>query len=282
MDDHKARLFMLSSGRCTALTGAGGRAGTRPAQALPSSPAWPAYEYSYPDPNCNTRDKIRKAIYSIGKNVRKHYYEQGVVTTDCVPIPGQSSIVKASSVGTFDWSPAPLSASTPMPRSGLIHLETLFAKLSTVTSEGARISLSEFNISLSITGGALPPPKTQDMYISVVHDNKFYPEMTHGQTLLSPVIISGLMQATKKLRKPLIVSLPRCAARRQGNCHPRPGEHQQPSVRPAKPQHGPPGHADPHHTWPGVNLQGIFKIIQTEIIFYILAIGVLNYQLECV
>ena len=80
-----------------------------------------------------------------------------------------------------------------------------------MTSEGARISLSEFNISLSITGGALPPPKTQDMYISVVHDNKFYPEMTHGQTLLSPVIISGLMQATKKLRKPLIVSLPRCA-----------------------------------------------------------------------
>ena len=182
--------------------------------------------------------------------MRKHYYEQGVVTTDCVPIPGQSSIVKASSAGTFDWSPAPtpLSASTPMPRSGLVHLETLFAKLSTVTSEGARISLSEFNISLSITGGALPPPKTQDMYISVVHDNKFYPEMTHGQTLLSPVIISGLMQATKKLRKPLIVSLPRCAARRQGNCHPRPGEHQQPSVRPAKPQHGPPGHADPHHT----------------------------------
>ena len=86
-----------------------------------------------------------------------------------------------------------------------------------MTSEGARISLSEFNISLSITGGALPPAQTQDMYISVVHDTKFYPEMTHGHTLLSPVIISGLMQATKKLRKTVIVSLPHCAAWRQGN-----------------------------------------------------------------
>ena len=70
VDDHKVRLLMLSSGRCTALTGAGGRAGTRPAQALPSSPA---YEYSYPDFNCNTRDKSRKAIYSIGKNVSNIY-----------------------------------------------------------------------------------------------------------------------------------------------------------------------------------------------------------------
>ena len=70
VDDHKVRLLMLSSGRCTALTGAGGWAGTRPAQALPSSPA---YEYSYPDFNCNTRDKSRKAIYSIGNNVSNIY-----------------------------------------------------------------------------------------------------------------------------------------------------------------------------------------------------------------
>ena len=41
--------------------------------------------------------------------------------------------------------------------------------------------------------------------------------MTHGQTLLSPVIICGPVQATKKLRKPVIVSLPHCAALRQVN-----------------------------------------------------------------
>ena len=40
------------------------------------------YEYSYPDPNCNTRDKSRGVIYSIRKNVSEHHYEQGVVTTD--------------------------------------------------------------------------------------------------------------------------------------------------------------------------------------------------------
>ena len=33
----------------------------------------------YPDPNCNTRDKSREAIYSIGKNVSEHHYEQPMV-----------------------------------------------------------------------------------------------------------------------------------------------------------------------------------------------------------
>ena len=37
------------------------------------------YEYSYPDPNCNTRDKSREAIYSIGKSVSEHHYEQPMV-----------------------------------------------------------------------------------------------------------------------------------------------------------------------------------------------------------
>ena len=127
--------------------------------------------------------------------------------------------ISPRSAGTFDRSPAPapLSASTPLPRSGLGLSETVFTKWASVTSAGARISLSESNISLTIPEGALPPGQTQDMYISVVHDTKSYPEMTHGQTLLSPVIICGPVQATKKLRKPVIVSLPHCAALRQGN-----------------------------------------------------------------
>ena len=127
--------------------------------------------------------------------------------------------ISPRSAGTFDRSPAPapLSASTPLPRSGLGLTETVFTKWASVTSAGARISLSESNISLTIPEGALAPGQTQDMYISVVHDTKSYPEMTHGQTLLSPVIICGPVQATKKLRKPVIVSLPHCAALRQGN-----------------------------------------------------------------
>ena len=39
----------------------------------------------YPDPNCNTRDKSRKAIYSIGKNVSEHYYEHGVGESEIRP-----------------------------------------------------------------------------------------------------------------------------------------------------------------------------------------------------
>ena len=41
--------------------------------------------------------------------------------------------------------------------------------------------------------------------------------MAHGQTLLSPVIICGPVQATKKLRKPVTLSFPHTASLRQGN-----------------------------------------------------------------
>ena len=36
------------------------------------------YEYSYPDPNCNVKSRDA-GIYSIGKNVSEHHYEQPMV-----------------------------------------------------------------------------------------------------------------------------------------------------------------------------------------------------------
>ena len=63
--------------------------------------------------------------------------------------------------------PSALSASNSLPRSGLILLETVFTECASV---GARISLSEFNISLTIPGGALAPGQTQDIHISLVRN----------------------------------------------------------------------------------------------------------------
>ena len=44
-----------------------------------------------------------------------------------------------------------------------------------------------------------------------------YPGLNQGQTLLSPVLVCGPAAATKKLRKPVILSFPHSASLRQGN-----------------------------------------------------------------
>jgi len=190
------------------------------------------YEYSYPDNNCNTS---KSGIYAIGKTVSEHHYEQPMVIlpsrspVDSIVKPLISDTSSSStggnisprSAGTFDRSPGAgvITSSTPIPRqqNSSLLTETLFTKWASVTSSGARITLSESNISLTVPEGAISPGQTQDIFVSVVHDTKSYPDMQHGQTLLSPVIICGPYQATKKLRKPVILSFPHSASLRQSN-----------------------------------------------------------------
>ena len=89
-----------------------------------------------------------------------------------------------------------------------------------MTSAGARLSLgTESGISLTVPEGALAPGHTADMFVSVCHDTKSAPgpALQPGSTLLSPVVVCGPAAASKKLRKPVIVSFPHCAALRQGN-----------------------------------------------------------------
>ena len=89
-----------------------------------------------------------------------------------------------------------------------------------MTSAGARLSLgTESGISLTVPEGALAAGHTADMFVSVCHDTKSAPgpALQPGSTLLSPVVVCGPAAASKKLRKPVIVSFPHCAALRQGN-----------------------------------------------------------------
>lgn len=55
------------------------------------------------------------------------------------------------------------------------------------------------------------------MYISVLHDTKSFPDTKDGHTLLSPVVLCGPVQATRLLKKPVIVSFPHVASLRHGN-----------------------------------------------------------------
>ena len=127
--------------------------------------------------------------------------------------------ISPRSAGTFDRSPGQVQSSTSQQRqhNSSVLTETLFTKWSSVTSSGGRIVLSESNISLTVPEGAISPGQTQDMFCSVMHDTKSYPDLQPGQTLLSPVVLTGPHQATKKLRKPFILSFPHTAALRQGN-----------------------------------------------------------------
>ena len=105
-----------------------------------------------------------------------------------------------------------------------------FTRWCAVTSAGARLSLPESGVSLTVPEGALAPGQAQDMFVSVVHDTKCYPDASNGgvpprhasesggpQTLLSPVVVVGPAAVSKLLKKPVIVSLPHVASLRHGN-----------------------------------------------------------------
>jgi leucine-rich repeat transmembrane protein FLRT len=96
-----------------------------------------------------------------------------------------------------------------------------------VSSQGARLTLPDSGISLTVPEGAVEPGTTRDMFISVIHDTKSHPRLaddagdnTEGRTLLSPVILCGSAGgsgAAVALRKPVVVSFPHVAALRHGN-----------------------------------------------------------------
>ena len=93
-----------------------------------------------------------------------------------------------------------------------------FTRWCAVTSQGGRLSLSESGITLTVPEGALPVGHTQDLYLSVIHDTKCYPNIAAaGQTtLLSPIVVVGPTSAARLLQKPVILSFPHVASLRHG------------------------------------------------------------------
>ena len=126
-----------------------------------------------------------------------------------------SGNISPRSAGTFDRSPGTCLPGSSPPRTS--SAESSFTRWCAVTSSGARINLPESGVSLTIPEGALAPGQTADMFVSLVHDTKAYPDTRDGQTLLSPVVVCGPVQASKLLKKPVIVSFPHVASLRHGN-----------------------------------------------------------------
>jgi len=168
------------------------------------------YEYSYPDSNSNT---------SYGKGRREeeeHHYEQPMVRlpsrspVDSLAKPLISSSSSSSTGGNISPRSAGTLDTTLLPSSP-------FTRWSTVSAAGARLSLPDSGIALTVPEAALSSP--QELGITSIHDTKAFPTLLPGQTLLSPVVCVGTSAGAKHtalLAKPVVLSLPHCASLRQG------------------------------------------------------------------
>lgn len=192
------------------------------------TPTTVCYEYSYPDSNSNHSKS------GFVRPVSEHHYEQPMVVfppnqspADSIGKPtrseaststtGSSSHGKGrspQSTATFEGKRSisfPL-ASTPLPSSS----DPKFTTWANVGHNGARVSLPDSNVFLTIPPGALPPGQTVDLYLSVIH-NVQHPQLLGRETLLAPLVICGPKDVSNKLKKPVILSLPHSASLRHGN-----------------------------------------------------------------
>ena len=58
--------------------------------------------------------------------------------------------------------------------------------------------------------------QTADVFISVAHGGPQQPPLKGRETLLSPTVVCGPRDASVKLKKPAVVSMPHCAALPRG------------------------------------------------------------------
>ena len=86
-------------------------------------------------------------------------------------------------------------------RQAQTHPSGLFTRWCSVSSQGARLTLPDSGISLTVPEGAVEPGTTRDMFISVIHDTQSHPRLAddadaEGRTLLSPVVLCGSANGT--------------------------------------------------------------------------------------
>ncbi|CAB4055674.1 UNC5 [Lepeophtheirus salmonis] len=121
----------------------------------------------------------------------------------------------------FQPIPPPLAQLHPLPLvvfvKGSSTTDPLFTVWNTVTHSGARMTLPDSGIALTIPPGALH--SSTDLFIGVIHDAVHYPppRLSGRETLLSPLVVIGPPEAALALKKPIILSMPHCGSLRHGN-----------------------------------------------------------------
>lgn len=76
--------------------------------------------------------------------------------------------------------------------------------------------LTNTGIKLIIPEGALPEGKIEAIHVSLLKNEKDFPHLEEGQSLLCPVVMCG--PNGMQFRKPVLLVLPHCIAIRDGSC----------------------------------------------------------------
>ncbi len=75
-----------------------------------------------------------------------------------------------------------------------------------VTGSGSKITVSNSSVSLTIPQGAVS--LAQDMYVAVLNQDHYKPQLDSSQTPVTPVVQCGPADATHCLQKPVVLTVP--------------------------------------------------------------------------
>ena len=105
---------------------------------------------------------------------------------------------------------ASMAVSTPPPPPPHLflskHVDPRSVAWSSVTEQGAKISVPHANVSLSVPKDALS--LAQDLYVALLDRDRYQPRLAAGQTAVSPIVQCGPVDATHSLQKPVVLSVP--------------------------------------------------------------------------
>lgn len=88
-------------------------------------------------------------------------------------------------------------------------LETENVARAVVNSRGALLVLTDSGISMSVPEGAIPKPLKEKLYLAVLNEDRFRPQLPDGITQLSAVVACG--PSSIALNKPVILQFEHCA-----------------------------------------------------------------------
>lgn len=86
--------------------------------------------------------------------------------------------------------------------------------VATVTHAGARLTLNDLGVSLTIPEGALARGQKEEIFLCVLKDDKHRPKLADRQTQLSPVVMCG--PADLVFKKPVVLNVHHCASLKHG------------------------------------------------------------------
>ena len=166
------------------------------------------YEYAYSDrnSNCSGRKASANLMGQYNAQFSEHLYEQPMIV---FPTSGQNSpVMNSTSAEKVPFLP-PRSASSPKPPSHLTlprGLDESAFSWSSVTSAGAKISVPQSKVCLTVPRDALVLP--QDLYIAVLGKERYRPKLDSRMTAVTSVISVGPANITHCLQKPVVLSIP--------------------------------------------------------------------------